>query len=119
MKRETTYLIIGAGIIALVAAFFFLPPTIIPILLIALVCPLMMMFMMGGMHGETKHSHSQPYNGQLTTRPPLSRAEQISALKVQLRELETTEDNSREVTNPIIQEAETVVRKAPSNKHTH
>ena len=58
-----------------------------PILLFVLVCPLMMIFMMRGMHG----GHGQP-----SARHDASPDERIAELEQQVRELRDERDRKRE-----------------------
>jgi len=62
-----------------------------PILLFVLVCPLMMIFMMRGMHG----GHGQP-SGREDPRENPSAGERIAELEQQVRELRDERDRKRE-----------------------
>lgn len=135
MKKNKLPLIVGGLAVVALGGFLFLPNLLAggaPFLLLLLVCPLMMLFMMGGMQhtqgqGNQKHSDhfSQP------TLPPwsgLTREEQIAELKARLSHLETqpaslsNTDGDRDNTKtqgPIIVEAEAIARAVEYPNHRH
>lgn len=135
MKKNKLPLIVGGLAVVALGGFLFLPNLLAggaPFLLLLLVCPLMMLFMMGGMQhtqgqGNQKHSDhlSQP------TLPPwsgLTHEEQIAELKARLSHLEaqpaslSNTDGDRDKTKtqgPIIVEAEAIARAAEYPNHRH
>lgn len=101
-KGNNKYLIFGGIALLVIAGVIAFGPSLaagaLPILLIALVCPLMMLFMMGGMHGgneqdPSQHNHMGMGAAQLPPRTEFSRDEQIAELKAQIANLQYQQEN--------------------------
>jgi len=127
-KSKFSLLIGGSVILAIILGFAILPNVMIgasPLLLLFILCPLMMMLMMGGMHRgmgnnqQQSHSGHNPYgilpaNTKLTTDEHLARLKSQSSELQKQQEVLTRQINQLEV-SPAPPEAEVVARASDSH----
>jgi len=101
MKKSKFSLLIGGSVIlAIILGFAIVPNVMIgasPLLLLFILCPLMMMFMMGGMHRGMDNNQQQPHSGHnpygvLPAKPELTNEEKPTALKSQPSELQKQQE---------------------------
>lgn len=117
---------IGGGLALLGLVLYAAAPSLVgavlPLLLVA-ACPLMMVFMMKGMHGgqsgQGGHRSSQPGETRQPARAGLNRDERLAELKAQLASVQTRQEAiAREVAelegedSPTVRQPEAVARAA-------
>lgn len=124
MKKSKFSLLIGGSVIlAIILGFAIVPNVMIgtsPLLLLFILCPLMMMFMMGGMHRGMDNNQQQPHRGHnpysiLPAKKELTREEHLVTLKTQSSELQKQQETLNNQINqieasPATPEAEVVAR---------